>query len=326
MFQTTPNLLLQAWGSDTWTALMRAVSAAGYESFFAVLVAVLIFGVSFRRGFLLLQLLLWSALVNSVLKDAIALPRPVHVDPRLLDDGAPNLVAVTAEAPAPAFWSRLPDDIVARVRAVVQAGGDDFGFPSGHVQSHTVLWGAAALLWDDRRLARLAPWAVLLMAVSRMHLGRHFLADVIGGAVMGLLFVLGLWIARRRALHVRVFERGHAALRMAWPNLWTWVAFVALPLAVVPLSPERGGALLGVGAAFLMVLRAGVPPDTGTPAQRCERVGMALVLYAVTAGLLGLTGSAVGLSGPWWACLSKAAPAFAMIWGTVAIAGRRGSY
>ncbi|CAG0918778.1 unnamed protein product [Notodromas monacha] len=78
-------------------------------------------------------------------------------------------------------------------------GPDKFSFPSGHA-SRAVLF---ALLLSTRQLwllpwnAILAVWAVSV-SVSRVVLGRHFLGDVFGGAVLGIVqyFVLSwLWLS-----------------------------------------------------------------------------------------------------------------------------------
>ncbi|ELZ30415.1 pap2 superfamily protein [Halogeometricum pallidum JCM 14848] len=67
-----------------------------------------------------------------------------------------------------------------------------YGFPSGHAIGTTVFWGGAALLADaGRRRVRLgvATAVVAVVAVSRVVLGVHYLADVIAGVAVGGLFV-----------------------------------------------------------------------------------------------------------------------------------------
>ena len=327
MFQTGPNLFLQSFASDTLTSVMVGISAMGDETFFALALAIVIFGVSFARGFLLLQLLLWSALLNSALKDAFALPRPVHVDARVLNDSALNATPFTSMG-ATSFFAAPPPDVVAKVRAVVPPGFDDYGFPSGHAQSTTVLWGSAAHLWDTPAIRRLAPFVILMMAVSRMYLGRHFLADVLGGAVLGALVVVALALARRRGWETPLFDRSGTALRAALPNAAIWLLLILAPLAVITYYPGRGGAMLGIGAGFLAVMRRGAPDDGGTRGQRAERVGIALLLYAAASGVLALAVGVLGLDdrATWVTVVSKGVPSFLMIWGTVAAARRAGLY
>ena len=304
MFQTWPNLALQSLASGWLTSAMSRVSDMGYEPFLAGVVAVLMFGVHFRRGFMVLQLLLWSALVNSALKSWFALPRPVHVDSRVADlvNGASTPFT---DMGARTFFGQIPDEAVRHVRLVIQPGSDEFGFPSGHVQSTAVLWGAAGLLWNQRVVMKLAPAVVLLMAVSRMYLGRHFLADVVGGALLGGLLLATFVAARRAAWDEALFQPDTTALRAAAPNAAAWLFLVGVPLAALFALPERAGMTLGVNVGYLLVLRRGLPDYTGTFVQRAARVALGVVVYALSRAVVTLLAarpgppSTSGGSAPW---------------------------
>jgi hypothetical protein len=70
-------------------------------------------------------------------------------------------------------------------------------FPSGHTAATIALWGALAVLANERARSAvvrnlflvLAFVVPLLVASSRMYRGMHFLSDVLGGIVLG-----GLWL------------------------------------------------------------------------------------------------------------------------------------
>ncbi|QTF91176.1 phosphatase PAP2 family protein, partial [Halomonas sp. BM-2019] len=65
---------------------------------------------------------------------------------------------------------------------------DRYSFPSGHTL-HAVMF----LALTANHLPWLAPWLVplvLLIALSRVGLGLHYLSDVVAGALLGLLFAL----------------------------------------------------------------------------------------------------------------------------------------
>lgn len=73
-----------------------------------------------------------------------------------------------------------------------------YGFPSGHALGTTVFWGGAALLASaGRRRVRLgvAAAVVALVAVSRVVLGVHYLADVAAGVAVGVLFLAAAFAA-----------------------------------------------------------------------------------------------------------------------------------
>jgi membrane-associated phospholipid phosphatase len=87
-------------------------------------------------------------------------------------------------------------------------------FPSGHTAATIALWGALAVLASERARSALvrgvflalALGLPLLVASSRLYRGMHFLTDVLGGALLG-----GLWLlATVRGIRLGV---AHRALR-----------------------------------------------------------------------------------------------------------------
>ncbi len=79
------------------------------------------------------------------------------------------------------------------VHAVTRWGGPHFSskyhsFPSGHVGASTAFF---AVLFIARRRIGLACFAIpILIALSRMYLGAHYLSDVVCAAVLGILCAL----------------------------------------------------------------------------------------------------------------------------------------
>lgn len=85
-----------------------------------------------------------------------------------------------------------------------------FGFPSGHAIASLITYGMVAhvliTLWIDRPIARravvlVAACLVLLIGVSRLYLGVHYLTDVIAGYAAGAVWlsacITGLNISAR---------------------------------------------------------------------------------------------------------------------------------
>jgi membrane-associated phospholipid phosphatase len=70
-------------------------------------------------------------------------------------------------------------------------------FPSGHTAATVALWGALAILASERARSALVRGIVLalafglpvLVASSRMYRGMHFFTDVLGGALLGLVWL-----------------------------------------------------------------------------------------------------------------------------------------
>lgn len=110
---------------------------------------------------------------------------------------------------------------------VISDGISAFSFPSGHTTMSMVIYGFAAVLLArelaplKRRLVYVltGSW-VILVALSRLYLGAHWVSDVAGGLMLGLAWVALLGIAYRR--------RPSRALRPAG-----LIAVVGLTLATV---------------------------------------------------------------------------------------------
>lgn len=79
-------------------------------------------------------------------------------------------------------------------------------FPSGHTAATVVLWGTIAVLTNEhcrRSLLRKVAYTMLFVApivlgLSRMYRGMHFLSDVVAGALLGALW---LFLALRAIRH-----------------------------------------------------------------------------------------------------------------------------
>ncbi len=171
LWNPSPIIAVQhAFGPD-WLPVFQVITSLGSVS--AVLVALaLVFWLAGRQILYgLFVVMLVSALIGTILKTAVGLPRP-H-DPRII---------VRAEAVTPSF-------------------------PSGHALTAATLWGMLAA----RRLVRLiVPFLIVpLVMLSRMYLGVHYFGDVLGGALIGLALVLlaqRLWLPARNWLAGRTFR------------------------------------------------------------------------------------------------------------------------
>jgi membrane-associated phospholipid phosphatase len=259
MLDTRFVLWLQQSASPALTEIMRAVSLCGYVPSCLAIAIVCGFGWRFRLGVTLILAIVVADAMTIAAKGASASPRPHAVDARVRTFGAleSGLAWMATRTSVPA---------------------DDFGFPSGHVAT-TAAW-ALGLAWSRRKswhLGVAATW-VALMALSRMYLGRHFPADVLGGLVVG---VTGLAVARLvvppAAADLSTLTAGtRTALGM---SLIVVVALAAL--AGVGLGAHDAGRFCGLsGAALLLVHRRG-PDDSALPATRMARMAVALVLLGV---------------------------------------------
>jgi membrane-associated phospholipid phosphatase len=132
--------------------LMTIVSALGSEEFFLVFLPAIYWSIDKRLGRQLGYIFLLSALINNMLKNIFRQPRP--------------------------FWLE-PD--------IKQGDAEGYGIPSGHVQNVTAVFLLLAASVRRNWAWLLALLYILLMALSRLYLGVHFLQDIAVGFAVGLL-------------------------------------------------------------------------------------------------------------------------------------------
>ena len=285
MFQTDLNHLLQSFASEPLTAFMRFITALGYVEFFMIFLFVILLAVHLKKGFILFLILLWTAVVTFILKDYFELPRPFHVDSTLqfLDGQLPDDSDFKfSKRGAVGFWDPLPADVLEVTR---QSDTIEHGFPSGHTSVAIAFWGAIMLLYREKWIKAVCIALMILIPLSRIYLGVHFLADVLGGMAVGG-FMLGLFymvVLSPTKLSTFLDKDRY----VFGPNAPTILLLLA-PLPFLFVLPARVavivGLMVGLGLGYLLLARKGIPTDDGTIMQRIGR----LLLGLVVAGLIGL--------------------------------------
>jgi membrane-associated phospholipid phosphatase len=331
VFQTDPILFLQGFASAPLTTLMEGVSAMGYTPFYVTFLCFITLGVSFRKGFLIMQLVLWTSFLTDILKNGFALPRPSDVDSAVkhLGEGVPNTTPFHGRG-ATAFLGGIDAEVLDVFRAQPEWS---FGLPSGHVSGTTALWGGMSLLFRRTIVFALAAVIIVLMPLSRMYLGRHFLADVLGGLVVG-----GGMVALAYFAFIRPDSRWNYLLlaRLTFsrtPGTWTLLALLvlapmALLLAAPVVEPDDPGRLLGLNLGFILVAVHGFPDDRAVVWKRAVRFLLSILLFGLATVVVSLIVGALGQVGESPAIEFAAAipPTFLCLWGTVAICLRTGLY
>jgi membrane-associated phospholipid phosphatase len=116
-----------------------------------------------------------------------------------------------------------------------------YGFPSGHALGAAAVYGGGARLFDrvDPTRRRLVAGALVAgVALSRVALGVHYLADVVAGTALGLTLAVALTRPRRALLAAGVC--GVAALALARGQVGE-AAVVAGGAAGAALGPDEVG-------------------------------------------------------------------------------------
>jgi len=227
-------------------AFFKGVTFMGEAEFFLLLLPAVFWSVDLAVGARMIFAFLLSTYVNNGLKYLIAHPRPPDLDP-----------------------------------AVRLASAEGYGLPSGHAQSAVIVWGYLASAFRKTWLWIVALLLILLIGFSRIYLGVHFPTDVLGGWIVGVVFLLAYL-----ALEFRVetwLKRLSLAAQLA---LTVLVPLVLLLLFHSGDAPKVMGAMLGGGVGLVWLVRA-VPFRAAGPLwQRVVRflVGV-VILFVIYFGL-----------------------------------------
>jgi membrane-associated phospholipid phosphatase len=164
------------------------------------------------------------------------------------------------------------------------------GFVSSHASDSMAVWGTLAVLVKKWWFTVLAVAIILVIALSRLYLGVHFSADVIGGWLVGLFAMwLALWLMPRVAPAIA-----------KWPVTVQAGGIIAIAIVILLIAPSdwegkrpvessvRSAGLI-TGALFGLMwdyhrLRFSADGSTG---QRILRYLLGIVLVA--AAYLGLS-------------------------------------
>ncbi len=147
-------LLIQSISNSTFDMLFKAITNLGSETFYMLIIPIIYWCFSKRNGFRLALLFSLSAFVNLTLKALFYLPRPSDPSIRIL------YKEVTAGT---------------------------VGFPSAHSQGTTTFWSYVVSQAKKRSLLYVGVIFVIFVSLSRVYLGLHYLHDVIGGILIGLV-------------------------------------------------------------------------------------------------------------------------------------------
>jgi glycerophosphoryl diester phosphodiesterase/membrane-associated phospholipid phosphatase len=243
------------------TPLMEVLTFLGDEEFYLLAFPLLYWVVSRRLGLRLGVMLLLTASLNSWLKLLWATPRPSFL--------VPQVGAVTETS---------------------------FGLPSGHAQNAAAIWGTLAVLLRGWWVRLALVVLIALIGWSRIHLGVHFLEDMLLGWLVGGLLVLGFVLLGPRI--GRWWQRQHPAqqvlaavtaslaliapaallsgrlegLQFPWPGLADPAALTGASHAVTPAAT-----LAGFGIGLVALSARGGFDSSGPWGQRALRALLGLV-------------------------------------------------
>ncbi len=277
MFRTDLNHFLQSFDANFIYKFMEAVSFMGTIYMLLLTILVLIGGVNFRKGFLVLNILGWGVLIMFGAKSYFDYPRPLAVDATLVSFGSDQTAENLTHLQPNDFFEGFSDELLLKIRDSDVARN---GLPSGHVMIITGVWLSIAFLFRKKcppaeraGLYVASTSLVVLTIISRMYLGMHYLGDVTLGLLMGLGLIVGFnMLFKKLGLDEALYFDKKS------------IMFFGAPLVLIVLykivPSFQVGALIGLNLALLLILKKwGEPIFTTSKYKRIANTLIFIVLY-----------------------------------------------
>jgi len=152
---------LQSLQGNIFEAFFNLISFLGEEYVIIVILGTVYWTIDKKLGEIMAISLGVSSVSNNIIKELVGADRP---------------------------FKKYPD----RVENLRPGTATGNSFPSGHTQNFSAFLSSAAIKLRSKKLKYLVFALVILMMLSRMYLGVHFLEDVLVAAVLGLLIAYGI--------------------------------------------------------------------------------------------------------------------------------------
>ena len=237
------------------------ITQLGSETFYIALILIGYWGFRKRESIITATVLFFSVITNYWFKVIIANPRPDELT----------------------YWYEGASDV-------------NYSTPSGHAQNSASLFGWIGVKVKRWWMLTISAVLIILIGLSRVYLGLHYLGDVILGWGIGLLTVfIFLVIEKPLVEFLSKFKEEYILLGLVIIGLVATVVTTFLaPPSTIPYEDNfgsRGGLMVGLGLGLLLERRYvgfEVEPYNGERWRLVLRVIIGLVL--VIGIMLGLSG------------------------------------
>jgi len=149
-------IYIQTFKTPFLDYFFQIITMAGEQPFFILLVCWFTWCYDKESGWRIGFIFLTGVALGSVLKDIFRVARPIGYD---------------------------------NIKSLRLHTAKGYSFPSGHTQSAALSWFSLMKIYGKTYLYIIGTVIVLMVGLSRLYLGVHWLSDVIGGAFIGAAWV-----------------------------------------------------------------------------------------------------------------------------------------
>jgi len=152
LFSENINIFVQNFGNPLVDKLFVAITNSGSHAVYFILASIIFWCFSKKTGIRAMYVILFSAFLAIFAKNIMVMPRPPEYLHKMEVEG--------------------------------------FGFPSAHAQVSAGFWGYLGGVARNKKITLICAAALILVSLSRVYLGVHFVGDVMGGILFGLVIAL----------------------------------------------------------------------------------------------------------------------------------------
>lgn len=152
LFSENINIFLQSFGTPLVDKLFIAITNSGSHPVHFILASIIFWCFNKKTGIRAIYVILFSAFLAIFAKNILVMPRPPEHLHKMEEEG--------------------------------------FGFPSAHAQVSAGFWGYLGGITRNQKIIIIGAAAVILVSLSRVYLGVHYIGDVIAGILFGLIIAL----------------------------------------------------------------------------------------------------------------------------------------
>jgi membrane-associated phospholipid phosphatase len=252
LFNDSINIYLQIIGNPSLDLLFKAITTIGSEPAYILLTSLIFWCFNKKTGIRTLYIILFSAYAAIFAKNLLAMPRP------------------------PEYLHKVQEN--------------DFGFPSGHAIVSSGFWGCLGGRIRNSWLMFVGVVAILSISLSRIYLGVHYLGDVVGGVIFGLLLAL-IFLMAEPGITGRLQRLGRIPGYLVALMLPVILVAIALIQSNILIEQEEVGLVMaGIGVGYLLEEERVGFEDATNNRQRIKRAitGMAVlgIIYLISSMLL----------------------------------------
>ncbi|MCZ7394573.1 MAG: phosphatase PAP2 family protein [Candidatus Methanoperedens sp.] len=254
LFNDNINIYLQSVGNPSLDVLFKAITTIGSEPSYILLASLIFWCFGKKTGIRAMYVILFSAFAAIFAKNLFAMPRP------------------------PEYLHKIQEN--------------DFGFPSGHAFVSSGFWGYLGGMIKNYWLISVGAVAILSISLSRIYLGVHYLGDVVGGIIFGLLMAL-ISLKAEPGITSRLEKLGRIPgyfVALMLPVILVAIAIMQHNILIE--QEEVGLVMAGIGAGYLLEEERVGFADATNNRQRIKRAVMGIVvlgiIYLISSVLLSI--------------------------------------